>query len=60
MARIVYKCQDPTCVFPDVVDHDPVDDNMPCPCGDIMIGRWYHLEDLEKKKFWEEETLPTD
>jgi hypothetical protein len=60
MAKVTYKCEDPTCIYPDVVEYDPMDDNLICPCGLIKWGRWYHQEDMEKKKFWEEETFRTD
>ena len=52
--RIVYKCQNEACEYPDVVLHDPMDDNLICSCGSTAMGHHTNVEDLQKKARFEE------
>lgn len=53
MPKIVYKCENPRCRYPDVVIDDPVDDNLPCKCGLTKWGHHKNTEDLAKKAAFE-------
>ena len=48
--KIVYKCSNKDCKYPDVVIHDPVDDNLICSCGSTAWGHHTNVEDKEKKQ----------
>ncbi len=52
--KIVYKCENPDCTYPDHVEYNPTDDNITCQCGSVAMGHHRNVEDLVKKAKWEE------
>ena len=50
---IVFKCENPDCVYPDYVEVYPVDDNIICRCGSTAMGHHKNVEDLGKKAAFE-------
>ena len=45
--KIVYKCEDKDCKFPDVELVHPVDDNIVCMCGKT---KWGHKDNVKKEE----------
>jgi len=52
--KIVFKCDNPECNAPDVVEYYPQDDNIPCVCGKgTQWGHWKNVEDIAKRDAYE-------
>ena len=51
--KIVYKCTNPECEYPDHIEYDPMDDNVICSCGSTAMGHHTNKEDLVKKQEFE-------
>ena len=52
--RIVYKCENPDCTYPDEVIDNPMDDNVICLCGSTAMGHHKNIEDKSTREKWEE------